>query len=566
MGVAGYQYAGVLAHEVGDKRYELSNHLGNVLQVVRDAKLPLSIGAVEVLNDQFHANGNILNWHYDEDLSGIPVPVGYSLNATGGELIMQTGDNLGSVYKEVLLMNGVIYNLTYDITQMSGVVTTNFINENGFIGPFSYQYSTGSYNKTVVGTGDYYKIVFTGAENTTVKLDNIRFVANNQYAYLADVESFSDYYPYGMQLTGMHGTESSDGYRYGFQAQEKDDEVKGEGNSLNYSFRMHDPRIGRFFAIDPLEKDYPELTPYQFSSNSTIYMSEIEGLEGQVNVYNKTEGGNSKFDRSYIDQDLNQDINRIDNWDPTGHRTSVEIKTLEGTSIVNYGKLSHYNSSQINNLIKQTEYFSMSSNYHSSTNSSGSRHVFYTHKKGGISRAGVFSAEGEYKTGLFKTSGNISFIEGAVISPDASTNNYPTSLLYDYGAGVSALNAAVSASLGGENYSIGFGANGKALAAEARINSGIMTGQGGLYGVSRGGEIGAYALKGEVNPKFTVFNGLDVELTIGGSLVAAHAGGMGTIHYDTKAEKIVFKDVKHLGLGIGGKLGLGIGIPVSWFK
>ena len=40
MGVAGYQYAGVLAHEVGDKRYELSNHLGNVLQVVRDAKLP----------------------------------------------------------------------------------------------------------------------------------------------------------------------------------------------------------------------------------------------------------------------------------------------------------------------------------------------------------------------------------------------------------------------------------------------------------------------------------------------------------------------------------------------
>jgi hypothetical protein len=42
---------------------------------------------------------------------------------------------------------------------------------------------------------------------------------------------------------------SVDDYRYGFQGQEKDDEIKGgKGNSLNYTFRMHDPRVGRFFA------------------------------------------------------------------------------------------------------------------------------------------------------------------------------------------------------------------------------------------------------------------------------------------------------------------------------
>ncbi len=147
MGVAGYQYAGVLAHEVGDKRYELSNHLGNVLQVVRDAKLP-----------QLNGSGNL----------------------------------------------------------------------------------------------DY---------------------------YLADVESFSDYYPYGMQLTGMHGTESSDGYRYGFQNQERDDELKGAGNSLNYKYRMHDPRLGRFFAIDPLAAKYPHNSPYAFSENVVIDHVELEGLE-----------------------------------------------------------------------------------------------------------------------------------------------------------------------------------------------------------------------------------------------------------------------------------------------
>jgi hypothetical protein len=43
----------------------------------------------------------------------------------------------------------------------------------------------------------------------------------------------------------------SGGYRYSFQNQEKDDEIKGSGNSINYSYRMHDPRVGRFFAVDP---------------------------------------------------------------------------------------------------------------------------------------------------------------------------------------------------------------------------------------------------------------------------------------------------------------------------
>lgn len=74
-------------------------------------------------------------------------------------------------------------------------------------------------------------------------------------------------------------TASSTAYRYGFQGQEKDDEIKGEGNSLNYKYRMHDPRVGRFFAVDPLTKKYPHYTPYSFSGNKVIAWGEIEGLE-----------------------------------------------------------------------------------------------------------------------------------------------------------------------------------------------------------------------------------------------------------------------------------------------
>src|SRR5690554_5988227 len=68
-------------------------------------------------------------------------------------------------------------------------------------------------------------------------------------------------------------------YRYGFQGQEKDDEVKGEGNSINYKYRMHDPRVGRFFAVDPLAPYFSWNSPYAFSENRVVDGIELEGLE-----------------------------------------------------------------------------------------------------------------------------------------------------------------------------------------------------------------------------------------------------------------------------------------------
>lgn len=86
---------------------------------------------------------------------------------------------------------------------------------------------------------------------------------------------------FGSLVPNRHG--STDEYRYGFQGQENDNEIKGEGNSLNFAFRMHDPRVGRFFSMDPLSRQYSFLTPYQFSSNSTISLIELEGKEGTYN-------------------------------------------------------------------------------------------------------------------------------------------------------------------------------------------------------------------------------------------------------------------------------------------
>lgn len=75
-------------------------------------------------------------------------------------------------------------------------------------------------------------------------------------------------------------------YRYGFQDQEADNEIKGEGNSVNYKYRMHDPRLGRFFAVDPLFSSYPYNSSYAFSENRVIDGVELEGLEWATYTYN----------------------------------------------------------------------------------------------------------------------------------------------------------------------------------------------------------------------------------------------------------------------------------------
>jgi RHS repeat-associated protein len=85
-------------------------------------------------------------------------------------------------------------------------------------------------------------------------------------------------YTFGMQMPGR--SFSSGSFRYGFQGQEKDNEIKGDGNSINYKYRIHDPRLGRFLSVDPLAKDYPDLTTYQLADNNPIENMELEGLEG----------------------------------------------------------------------------------------------------------------------------------------------------------------------------------------------------------------------------------------------------------------------------------------------
>jgi len=96
--------------------------------------------------------------------------------------------------------------------------------------------------------------------------------------FVPDLVSANDYYPFGMLQPGRSYPGSGSGYRYGFNGKEKDDEVKGKGNQLDYGMRMYDSRVGRFLSIDPLARSYPGENNYNLAGNSPIQFTDFNGM------------------------------------------------------------------------------------------------------------------------------------------------------------------------------------------------------------------------------------------------------------------------------------------------
>jgi len=87
-----------------------------------------------------------------------------------------------------------------------------------------------------------------------------------------------DYHPFGWEMPGR--TNNSDQYRYGFNGKEKDQSGEwGSQTHYDYGFRIYNPAIARFLSVDPLTKEYPWYTPYQFAGNKPIKFIDLDGLE-----------------------------------------------------------------------------------------------------------------------------------------------------------------------------------------------------------------------------------------------------------------------------------------------
>lgn len=95
--------------------------------------------------------------------------------------------------------------------------------------------------------------------------------------YQALQYSYSDYYPFGSLLPGRHEA-STDPHRFGFNGMEMDDEVHSStGTNYTTTWRVYDPRIGRWFSRDPMSRLLPMESPYAFSGNNPIFGNDPDG-------------------------------------------------------------------------------------------------------------------------------------------------------------------------------------------------------------------------------------------------------------------------------------------------
>ena len=148
-------------------------------------------------------------------------------------------------------------------------------------------------------------------------------------------------------------------YRYGFNGMEKDDEVKGSGNHIDFGARGYDPRKGRWLSVDPFFDKYPGITPFRFGLNNPITYLDPDGnteflttivhhqKTGKTIVKNtvvsnnvftdgviKATGGNGSYvnQRSWYDKHTTQVITIAEDGSRSIHKTERLLKNKERTT------------------------------------------------------------------------------------------------------------------------------------------------------------------------------------------------------------------------------------------
>lgn len=103
-----------------------------------------------------------------------------------------------------------------------------------------------------------------------------------------------DYATFGSMIENRSWTAGS-GYRFGFNGMEKDDEVKGGGNSLDFGARVHDSRIGRFLSVDPKQHLLPSQSTYCFAGNQVIWAIDDNGEIKVIVIVQGTNPDGTKY-------------------------------------------------------------------------------------------------------------------------------------------------------------------------------------------------------------------------------------------------------------------------------
>src|SRR5690554_888822 len=337
---------------VGNRNYELSNHLGNVLAVVNDIVYPISDDSTTILSYEVGLTMVSDYSPFGVQLDGRTIQ-NEMYSPVSSDTSSQTTPIIAEIYKNEFdsppattspytgatttldgnLSNPVWTSSTGDFTNYNSTgagsgksisiknaspdtsyVTLSLDVDNGYLlditsYSFAHRSSTTGYdsyklvvNGIEIGTGSIYvassgsTLQSTGVVNVSNVVSGVTGTVNVVLKLYGGLHGstgtfrMDDFILNGYTQEENAGNGSGNGYvvmggyRYGFENQEVDNEVYGEGNYVNFKYRGYNPRIARFFAVDPLADKFPHMTPYQFAGNKPIWSREIEGLESEVDA------------------------------------------------------------------------------------------------------------------------------------------------------------------------------------------------------------------------------------------------------------------------------------------
>ena len=131
----------------------------------------------------------------------------------------------------------------------------------------------------------------------------------SNYSPCVGIRTCSDYSPFGVELDGRT---VSGGYRFGFQNQEKDDEIKGEGNSYTAEYWEYDSRLGRRWNLDPIIKEHE--SSYASFANNPIWFRDPNGADSTISNFNSS---------------WKWTVEKNDTYESISKRTNVKLSKLK---------------------------------------------------------------------------------------------------------------------------------------------------------------------------------------------------------------------------------------------
>lgn len=121
---------------------------------------------------------------------------------------------------------------------------------------------------------------------------------------------YSQYQPLAIANTSLNGyyLQEKIEYRFAFNGKEKDNETYGDGNEYDYDARIYNPRLGRWFSVDPLYKGHSYVSPFKSLCNNPIVFIDPDGRVEYETVTIKSEKtGKSITIKKVVSQDVMTD-------------------------------------------------------------------------------------------------------------------------------------------------------------------------------------------------------------------------------------------------------------------